>query len=224
MRSPKSRFCLAIRGPGRHRWGRILRTGGLRRVLSRTSSVDRALKLCPLTAGGTDLACVSTKRTQYGCASTSCSPCLLPNAQADCDPAGQCAILSCVETTNAQGNPIATWYDCNGTPSDGCESNTLQDPNNCVGVRVYVSGEASCGPERRSVRTRVLPGERVPRGFQHVRRRLCRLRVRILLQRRRLAARLSDGQAIAASPYDAGPSIWDTASAPPAARWARTAP
>jgi hypothetical protein len=112
-----------------------LAAGACELVVSPASLQDQqcgpGLKLCPLTAGGTDLSCVSVESPEYGCASTSCTPCLLPNAQADCDPTGKCAILSCVETTNAQGNPIAIWYNCNGIESDGCESNTLEDPDNC---------------------------------------------------------------------------------------------
>jgi hypothetical protein len=102
-------------------------------------------KLCPVTAGGADLACVSVGSTAYGCASTSCTPCVLPNAQPICDSAGNCAILSCTESTNAEGDPIAIWYDCNGIQADGCESNTLEDPDNC-GVCDHVCPTLNAAP------------------------------------------------------------------------------
>lgn len=130
MRSPKSRFSLTIAG-----FAVVVLGASCELVISPDSLQDQqcgsGLKLCPLTAGGTSFACVSVKSIEYGCASPSCTPCLLPNAQADCDSSGKCAILSCVETTNAAGNPIATWEDCNQGASDGCESNTLEDPDNC---------------------------------------------------------------------------------------------
>ncbi len=64
--------------------------------------------------------CVSRSDPAVGCNSSSCSPCTLPNAVADCGPAG-CAIKSC--------NP--GYADCNNDPADGCETNVSADPTNC---------------------------------------------------------------------------------------------
>ncbi len=69
--------------------------------------------------GGTS--CPEKTDPDHGCAGTSCSPCDLSHAVADCASDGSCAIQSC--------NP--GFKDCDKDPSDGCEVNTDADPKNC---------------------------------------------------------------------------------------------
>ncbi len=130
MRLPAPTLRLVLLG-----LGILVAGGGCELIVSpgtlQNQQCGSGLKLCSLGAGGNNLDCVSTKNVEYGCALETCTPCDLPNAQPLCDPSGECAILSCDEMTDAKGNPIATWYDCNGDPGDGCEVNTLEDPKNC---------------------------------------------------------------------------------------------
>lgn len=64
--------------------------------------------------------CVSRDDPAVGCNTSSCSPCALANAVAECGPAG-CAIKSC--------DP--GFADCNNEPADGCETNVSADPAHC---------------------------------------------------------------------------------------------
>lgn len=76
-------------------------------------------KACPDTAGA--LICLSGADPVTGCASSSCDPCFLPHASAKCSAFGGCAIDHC--------DP--GFFDCNGDPADGCETNVDSDPKNC---------------------------------------------------------------------------------------------
>jgi hypothetical protein len=67
--------------------------------------------------------CVSLTDPEYGCASTACAPCTLPNATAICTPAGGCTIGSCV----------GTYLDCDQLPQNGCEVDSAHDPHHCGG-------------------------------------------------------------------------------------------
>lgn len=69
--------------------------------------------------GGTH--CPLKTDPEYGCAQTSCAPCTVPNATADCAPDGSCGIGSC----------DSGFSDCDGNAADGCETNTNSDPANC---------------------------------------------------------------------------------------------
>jgi hypothetical protein len=68
-------------------------------------------------------ACVLETDPGYGCAQPTCTPCSTPHASAVCDSAGSCAIESCQDG----------FADCNGDPSDGCETDPATDPQNCGG-------------------------------------------------------------------------------------------
>jgi hypothetical protein len=68
-----------------------------------------------------DSQCVPLNDPEYGCASTACAPCTLPNATAVCTATGTCAIGSCV----------GTHQDCNMLPQDGCEIDVNHDPLHC---------------------------------------------------------------------------------------------
>ena len=67
--------------------------------------------------------CPDKSDPSHGCATTSCAPCSVPNAIADCASDGSCDVQSC--------NP--GFSDCDGAASDGCEVNTDADPHNCGG-------------------------------------------------------------------------------------------
>lgn len=91
--------------------------------------------------------CVSTDRPAFGCATPSCSPCALPNAVAGCDPAGECAIASCV----------GTFEDCDLEPENGCEVDIAHDPVSCGGCDAppctVAHGEPGCRAGACSIRT-----------------------------------------------------------------------
>jgi hypothetical protein len=83
--------------------------------------------------------CVSISDKDYGCDSSSCSPCALSRAAARCNSEGQCVIASCV----------GAYEDCDRLPENGCEVNTDRDKDNCGGCGEVCEdpymGEASCG-------------------------------------------------------------------------------
>lgn len=57
---------------------------------------------------------------QHGCASASCTPCSIANGTAGCEASG-CTVVSC----------DAGWTDCDKDPSNGCETHTDADVDNC---------------------------------------------------------------------------------------------
>lgn len=91
--------------------------------------------------------CVNTDRPAFGCATPSCSPCALQNAVAGCDPAGACAIASCV----------GTFEDCDGEAENGCEIDVAHDPASCGGCEAdpcsVPHGEPGCRAGECSIRT-----------------------------------------------------------------------
>ncbi|MBK9000918.1 MAG: hypothetical protein IPM35_34795 [Myxococcales bacterium] len=94
--------------------------GGSDAGQSVTSSCFPPSKACPDEAGG--LTCVSSNDPQSGCkASTSCAPCVLPHASAKCEEVKGCIVDHC----------DTDWSDCNGDPTDGCETSLGADPMNC---------------------------------------------------------------------------------------------
>ena len=103
------------------------------------------------TNGTCSLTCLDGKGNCDGDASNGCetnlktdaahcgacdTPCNLPHATATCS-GGTCAVGAC----------IAPYADCDGDPSNGCETNTSTDPANCNGCGltcVAVNGTPSC--------------------------------------------------------------------------------
>jgi hypothetical protein len=65
--------------------------------------------------------CVSTKSPQFGCASTGCTPCFVPQATANCANKGQCGIAAC----------LGDYHDCDLKPDNGCEVDLNHDPLHC---------------------------------------------------------------------------------------------
>jgi hypothetical protein len=87
-----------------------------------------AINLDPLQSGvcgagekACDAQCVLLTDPDYGCASTACAPCTLPNATAICTPAGTCTIGAC----------IGSYLDCDHVPENGCETDAAHDPLHC---------------------------------------------------------------------------------------------
>jgi hypothetical protein len=87
--------------------------------------------------------CRSKTDPSVGCATLSCAPCNLPNADASCGTNGLCAIGSCVPG----------FSDCDAIAATGCETNVLSDPTNCgacgnscgpAGICVQASCACSC--------------------------------------------------------------------------------
>jgi hypothetical protein len=79
---------------------------------------------------------VSLDDPDYGCADPSCDNCSLSHATETCS-GGECAILSC----------SSGWGDCNGSDSDGCETDLDTNPNHCgsCGVSCAIpNGSGSC--------------------------------------------------------------------------------
>jgi hypothetical protein len=69
--------------------------------------------------------CVGIDDPNFQCASSSCSPCSLPHAIPICGAAGTCAIGSCTQAVNLQGQVVEAWNDCDQSPGDGCEVDLL---------------------------------------------------------------------------------------------------
>ena len=93
-------------------------------------------------------ACVTLDDPGYGCGPTHCSPCELPNAVAGCgapDGGADGGVLAC-DVAVCKG----THADCNGTPLDGCETDTSDDLYNCGACGhdcsnlPHVAGNVSC--------------------------------------------------------------------------------
>lgn len=64
--------------------------------------------------------CVRTDDPKTGCGSTTCIPCTLAQANANCSN-GRCAIAGC----------LGGYRDCNLNPDDGCEIDIDHDPDHC---------------------------------------------------------------------------------------------
>src|ERR1700733_3442301 len=69
-------------------------------------------KACPDPLSGAE-ECVGLGDPDFQCASTACSPCALRNSVDICDVSGICEIASCTQTTNAAGEVIEEWTNCN---------------------------------------------------------------------------------------------------------------
>jgi hypothetical protein len=76
---------------------------------------------CAPAEKGCDGRCVSIFSPRTGCAQSSCAPCLLANAIANCNSAGQCAIAAC------KGD----YDDCDKMSATGCEVDLGHDPLHC---------------------------------------------------------------------------------------------
>lgn len=90
---------------------------------------------CDASSKSCNSACVSRSDPAFGCADDTCAPCSLPNAVPVCSH-GACSVGSCK----------TGWGDCNGSPSDGCETDlrTLSHCGAC-GLECSVAhGSASC--------------------------------------------------------------------------------
>jgi hypothetical protein len=66
--------------------------------------------------------CVSRWSTATGCAGLACGPCVLPNATAYCNDAGNCDVTACNEG----------YGDCDAR-EPGCETDLHHDPKHCNG-------------------------------------------------------------------------------------------
>ena len=82
--------------------------------------------------------CVSKTDWQFGCAAAECTACALTHAEVNgCDTDGACTVMKC--------DP--GYGDCDGDPSNGCETNTSSDPWNCgacASACNSVNGTPSC--------------------------------------------------------------------------------
>ncbi len=77
---------------------------------------------CPAEQKLCNDACVSSRSAQHGCGTAECSPCNLKNATAaQCGDDGACQIAACARGT----------LDCDGSASNGCETDVDHDPNAC---------------------------------------------------------------------------------------------
>jgi hypothetical protein len=65
--------------------------------------------------------CVSRSDPEFGCGSSACQPCVLPNAQSICDQQAHCAIASC----------FGNYEDCDRDPETGCEVNLDTNVDHC---------------------------------------------------------------------------------------------
>ncbi len=91
--------------------------------------------------------CVPTDDPSYGCATTSCAPCALPNAAAVCI-GGACGLGDCTPG----------FADCDATPGTGCETNIGADPRHCgscvndcfalPGATNWACSAGSCAPSQ----------------------------------------------------------------------------
>ncbi|MBI5537357.1 MAG: hypothetical protein HY898_31835 [Deltaproteobacteria bacterium] len=93
------------------------------------ASCGPTLKLC-------NGACVAVNDPSYGCAPDSCGPCTAPHGTASCANE-KCTISICE----------SGWADCDGNPSNGCETSTIDDLSNCGGCAMSCSfphADAKC--------------------------------------------------------------------------------
>ncbi len=65
--------------------------------------------------------CVVTTNPNYGCGTTGCAACSLPNAVPRCKTDGTCAVSTCT----------GTHFDCDGEIGNGCEIDLARDEQNC---------------------------------------------------------------------------------------------
>jgi hypothetical protein len=74
------------------------------------------------TVGGKKI-CVEKKNSDYGCSSSSCTPCFREHtATYSCLPnGGGCGVGSC----------NMPWFDCDNVADNGCEKDLSSDPANC---------------------------------------------------------------------------------------------
>jgi hypothetical protein len=96
--------------------------------------------------------CVSLDDPNFQCAATSCSPCTLPNAIPICGASGACAIGSCTQAVNLQGELTEAWNDCDHAPADGCEVDLLHGallPNGDV-ANCGLCGKSCAAPNVRA--------------------------------------------------------------------------
>ncbi len=118
-------------GPGGGATSSSAGTGGATTSGATTSSSSggmcgSGMKMC----GGS---CVSVDDAAYGCSPSSCTPCALPHATPICT-GGACAL-----------GPCDTGYsDCNGTPDDGCETDTSTDASSCGACGHACPNDFSC--------------------------------------------------------------------------------
>ncbi len=89
-------------------------------------------KLC----GGT---CVAQDRPDFGCSAHGCVRCPIANATPRCNQHDRCDIAVCYQSFD----------NCDGDPSNGCETNVRTDPDNCGGCGVRCPelphAERGCG-------------------------------------------------------------------------------
>jgi hypothetical protein len=80
-------------------------------------------------------ACVDDADPAWGCALGNCLPCAIPHAEPKCAN-GACAVASCAKP----------WGECNGKPSDGCETrlDTLDNCGTCGLACSVAHGAADC--------------------------------------------------------------------------------
>jgi len=92
----------------------------------------------PCTGADGRLSCVSEDLPSRGCANESCAPCVVENAIPRCGDDGRCGFSACLEG----------YKDCDGNPRNGCEVDTLHDPNHCGGCNAEPcqvdNGTAGC--------------------------------------------------------------------------------
>ncbi|XXX77552.1 hypothetical protein WMF30_02090 [Sorangium sp. So ce134] len=103
-------------------------------ALAAATSCSVAVDLDPLQDGATCPSgekpcygsCVSILDPEYGCTPDRCAPCALTQADAVCDASdarGRCVLSRCL--------PGTEFDDCDGNPSNGCETNTNTSLEHC---------------------------------------------------------------------------------------------
>jgi hypothetical protein len=97
-------------------------------------------KVCKNPSNGVD-ECVGLDDPDFQCAATSCSPCSLPHAIPIC-ASGSCAIGSCAQVDDPQGDIVEEWRDCDVAQHDGCEVDIL---HGTVGANGAVENCGACG-------------------------------------------------------------------------------
>lgn len=76
---------------------------------------------CGATAKNCGGQCVPFERPEFGCAASACRPCDIANATPRCNQRGTCDIAVCYQA----------YDDCDGDPTNGCETNVRIDPDHC---------------------------------------------------------------------------------------------